>query len=873
MPNSPPDPRHETTMGPSSWLLGCACALILWAGVPAKNVFMQRGTDEQYPISLARCCRPGADWNASDETGQHVASGFVSANYTADLPAAQASVGFYRVVCTCEGATNATNATTAAVLRPPHPSAPEWPPRHTPIAADTAQAWLQPCDLPTQLEVSRLAAQAGCGWTRDRLRWSDLEPQRGVYAPPNTCYDNATTAAATNGVKVLEVFHAVPAWAINASADVADGCDASGANMPRDLLDLHRFTAYLPRRFGPGRVAAYEPWNEGNIGAFGGQSTDQRASHQKAAFLGFKSAAPDAPFVCNNVIAGAGSNITATLTAGNDVAASFQSYNIHSYLQLEQYPSAFLPGRLAAGAAPLWLTECGIHLNAATPPPWSDMTPGDDQRQAAFLAPSYAVSFFAGVKVHFFFVLSNYLERGVQFGLLRYDRTPRPGFSALAAVGHFLANATALGRIVAPAGGGLGGSRPAAEAVSPAAAYAHSARPGGGARRDVLVAYCPEPATACPPPPALLRPEVLGNATVYDYLGRALPAGLPATLAGPGVFVVLPAGFAGQHLPLEPPLRATPRDRPTTASGPSRAHHPRASGGAPSRVVLQGEFRYDQNDLGADDSHMVDGAGRNTTFYVYNFGDRPTAGSVSFAGVGGAEVVPSLFGGVTVAAGQRARLVARVIPPTRGRHRWGTVPGAGTVTAAGSFDGAAPAVLQFRVRADPATLTPAGQVPCAGATDSEAWVPNIAHGGRVDASAADGCVSFRFTFSAATTDAWAYPQLVFNATTAPTPAIDGIRYSVQAVGVSAGAKVKQMDVIFFTRNGTQYNVQTRANPADPRPQNMTVLLQDATWGGFGPTPTLPLNASMIVKMAVGLNLDRASSAANMTVCGLRWVRF
>ena len=63
----------------------------------------------------------------------------------------------------------------------------------------------------------------------------------------------------------------------------------------------------------------------------------------------------------------------------------------------------------------------------------------DERRQAAFIAQSYATSLFAGVQRHFFFILGNYIENEVQFGLLRHDHTPRPGYVALAAVGRFLA--------------------------------------------------------------------------------------------------------------------------------------------------------------------------------------------------------------------------------------------------------------------------------------------------------------------------------------------------------------------------------------------------------------------------------------------------
>ena len=365
---------------------------------------------------------------------------------------------------------------------------------------------------------------------------------------------------------MLEVFHQTPQWAVDAQTASRDGCDASPVSMPRDLRDASNFTAWLTRRF-DGSVGAYEPWNEGNGDGFGGQTTDQRASYQKAAFLGFKSStagevAAAAPWVCNNVLAGAGDNTTSEITEKNGLFPYMQSYNIHTYDPVADYESEFAAARTLVrrspsthdvadqqapvgdgDTVPLWLTECGIHLPASTAAPWSDLTPADDLRQAAFIAPSFAAAQFAGVEKHFFFVLSNYLENGLQYGLIRHDRSPRPGYSALAAVGYFFVQSTAIGRM-----------RDLLTA-SPAVGYAMAAKPGGGEAKDVVVLYCPvsgqqAPASSCATTPALLSAKVQAAASVYDMLGRQLvgPAPVPAnvTVTAP-VFLVLPSGFVSAY--------------------------------------------------------------------------------------------------------------------------------------------------------------------------------------------------------------------------------------------------------------------------------------------------------------------------------------
>ena len=366
---------------------------------------------------------------------------------------------------------------------------------------------------------------------------------------------------------MLEVFHQTPQWAVDAQTASRDGCDSSPVSMPRDLRDASNFTAWLTQRF-DGSVGAYEPWNEGNADGFGGQTTDQRASYQKAAFLGFKGHHASsttgeveitAPWVCNNVLAGAGDNTTTEITEKNGLFPYMQSYNIHTYDPVADYESEFAAARRLVrrspstyshqniiednNIVPLWLTECGIHLPASTPSPWSDMTPADDLRQAAFIAPSFAAAQFAGVEKHFFFVLSNYLENGLQYGLIRHDRSPRPGYSALAAVGYFFVGSTSIGRMRDLL------------TTSPAVAYAMAARPGGGEAKDVVVLYCPvsgqqAQASSCATTPALLSANVQAAASVYDMLGRQLlkPTPVPTNVSVTApVFVVLPSGFVSTY--------------------------------------------------------------------------------------------------------------------------------------------------------------------------------------------------------------------------------------------------------------------------------------------------------------------------------------
>lgn len=169
----------------------------------------------------------------------------------------------------------------------------------------------------------------------------------------------------------------------------------------------------MSRFFGK-NVAAYESWNEGNLAGQGGQTADQLAAFQKAAYIGYQAVGAAAPIVSNNVIAEAGDNRTTEQIVNNRVPSYFDTYNIHTYTSPSGYEQSFAGARHAASGRPLWLSEFGIHLGTATPPPWSDMSPHTDLQQAMFIGHGYVNAFFAGVDRAFYFVLINYIEGNLQ---------------------------------------------------------------------------------------------------------------------------------------------------------------------------------------------------------------------------------------------------------------------------------------------------------------------------------------------------------------------------------------------------------------------------------------------------------------------------
>ena len=485
--------------------------------------------------------------------------------------------------------------------------------------------------------------------------------------------------------------------------------------------------------------------------------------------------------------------------------------------------------------------------------------------------------------MHFFFELNNYLERGLQYGLLRHDHTPRPGYVALAATGYFFANGTILGRVAPTDKTSFLSESLVAEAYvmrsQPAAA------PGVSGFRDVLVVFCAGDRrsmplnTSCALPSPLFTPGVQRVATVYDMFGRRLPE-IPDRAGSACIFIVLPVGTVGTLIHVDPPPTRSARTR--DRSRPARP--------TPSQVVLQGTFSYAKNQLARNrDSHLLKGLGQATSFYVYNFGHSAVSGAVRVTSAGNASVQPTNdWEGVMVPPGGRVRLDAHVTPPG-GRDAMSADPHTGLVTLRGHFSESADisaAVLAFRVTADPSTLVPEQQRPCVGAASPQSWTHNVPSDAHIDITAVQEagqkrCVRFVTAFGPNVADAWSYPQLtVANASGSVPWVADGLRFTLMGLEASPYPAVEEVvgyNVLFFDGIGTQFIVKTSPNISKGlEPQELTILLRDSIWNHNGPVPTRPsqpIAAAEVTKIGIGLNARVANITTAMTVCDLRWIRF
>ena len=391
----------------------------------------------------------------------------------------------------------------------------------SPIGIDIATTWFYtPEEMPTAMHLCQLARVSQ---VRDRMRWDQLETSRGTFAPPmSTRNDVAAKLQSAAGFGVLQVNHSTPAWA-----------QAETNRFPIDLRDAYRFYQTVAKRW-KGQVTAFEPWNEADIGGFGGHTGAEVAAMQKASFLGLKSGNPHVT-VCENVFAYHNIPHLQDLDA-NEAWPYFDTYNLHHYEPIENYPKLYADHRAVSAGRPMWVSEFAKSVLWSGDSNLKELDDATMDEQSERIAKVHATALNEGPRALFYFILPHYSEGQIQFGLVRLDMTPRASYVAFAAVGRFLADARAVGRVTTD---------------TSIQAYAFRSKPDGESRTVVVAWREGGPGEL---------PAVQDALAVFDHLGR--PLARTTRIDKAPRYFVLPAR-ARPAVTAAPP---TPKWRPGKAS-------------------------------------------------------------------------------------------------------------------------------------------------------------------------------------------------------------------------------------------------------------------------------------------------------------------
>ncbi len=303
----------------------------------------------------------------------------------------------------------------------------------THLSIDGATAWLERSGR--HEELAAMLRMIGIGWIRERFSWGATEPQKNSVTWQQ--YDAVADTYAKLGIKVYQIFHDSPSWTHGGKRNTRN---------PQDLRDVYRFAKRLAEHY-HGRVQAWEVWNEPDI-FFWPDLSDTFAGVQKAAYLGFKAGDPDLLVLQGSFCRGYSPFSESLFESG--IADYSDIFNWHIYAPPSAYAATLdkylkMLERYEYSGRPVWLTEAGIRLRATEP--GGELNAEDERKQAAFIPKSFVRSRAAGTDNHFFFVYPYYLERGIQFGILRKDLSPRPGLAAFAASAEILGQASYLGNV------------------------------------------------------------------------------------------------------------------------------------------------------------------------------------------------------------------------------------------------------------------------------------------------------------------------------------------------------------------------------------------------------------------------------------------
>jgi hypothetical protein len=536
--------------------------------------------------------REAQSWRTLDYEGKTVAQGNLT-NGLAEV--GTLPPGWYELAGSADPK---TNGVFLGVIEPLHAPTPT----NSPICIDVAMAWMFPKEK--MGEVANLCQLAGINRVRDRLLWEVMEPKRGEFVHEKNQYDASAQIQSEAGLQVLQVGHVSASWA-----------NPVVKRLPLDLRDAYNFYREMAHRW-QGQVGAFEPWNEADITEFGGHTGCEMASYQKAAYLGLKAGNPRVT-ACLNPFA---IRRQATLNdfQQNQAWPYFDTYNFHHYETLDKYPALYAAHREGSGGKPMWVSECSVHVNWQGNEALKELSEEDLRLQSERVTKTYTLGIYQGAASIFYFMLPHYTERQLQYGLLRPDLTPRPGYLAVAAAGRLLAGARPLGRVELEGKHGQ--------------AYFFHAEPDG-VPAEVMVVWAKQET------PFELKATPRG---CFDHLGRPHPVSGKTIMANQQpLYVVLANGALPTLIPPPKPAKLL-TDKPGFA-------------------VLQPVLPAERTVLQKSAFDFPRGQTEAIPVFLYNFGTEKLRGKVSATVPEGWKA--ELPSEVTIAPGERKPLNLRLTSP------------------------------------------------------------------------------------------------------------------------------------------------------------------------------------------------------------------
>lgn len=278
------------------------------------------------------------------------------------------------------------------------------------------------------------------GATHDRVSFNmdALRPTPGAWQPGG--YDALLADAAAQNIQVLGVLVAPPnaAWACEPTP-FAIWCVPKGLNLPwNDPNNVWAQYAFSAAQNFKGRVAAWEVWNEPNIDFWSG-TPQQFARLLMVSYQAIKAADPNATVVMGGMLRG--NNLQRVIDIYQAISElpngaankyyfdvlGYHSYDDGTCTTFDTMAYLELIWKPRVGPKPVWITEAGIAVaDVPIVDPQGYALPDE---QASFMLQSYTYALYKYVERYYYF-RAIHTGEPIDWGLLKQDGAPRPGFAA-----------------------------------------------------------------------------------------------------------------------------------------------------------------------------------------------------------------------------------------------------------------------------------------------------------------------------------------------------------------------------------------------------------------------------------------------------------
>jgi hypothetical protein len=282
-------------------------------------------------------------------------------------------------------------------------------------------------------ELLDLVREAGLGWIRDEVYWSEVEKEKGVFRFP-PAYDHYLGVAQARGLQVLLI--------LDFGNAAYTGSEKGAPATEAERAAFARYCREVVKRYKPLGVRTYEIWNEPNASTFWRPQPHpgDYARLLEVAYNSCKEADPGATVLgCST----AGTDlefIGRVLDAGG--GRFMDALSFHPYCQPLPPEKKLLTDisklKGLAPGKPLWITEFGYSTH-------SGPAGVDEESQANYAVRAFLLARTSpAVERVFWYDFQNdgedRDEAEFNFGLVRRDGTPKPAYRAAKTMASWVKN-------------------------------------------------------------------------------------------------------------------------------------------------------------------------------------------------------------------------------------------------------------------------------------------------------------------------------------------------------------------------------------------------------------------------------------------------